>query len=67
VSVVAGAVQEDDCEELIEASARLDSEYGHLCDWTLVNDELDLAVTELCQLARAVQTEPNWVPVSWIS
>jgi len=59
--------QECECQELVDASAKLDSEYGHLFDWTLVNDDLPLAVDELCQLARAVETESSWVPASWIS
>jgi len=54
-------------QEMIDASAKIDSDYGHLFDRTLVNDDLDIAVSELCQLARAVESEPLWVPASWLS
>ena len=51
---------------MIVTSAKMDSDYGHLLDWTLVNDDLDVAISELRQLARAVETEPLWVPASWL-
>jgi len=51
---------------MIVASAKLDGDDGHLFDWTLINDDLDVAATELRQLARAVETEPLWVPASWL-
>jgi len=58
--------QEAESGELIGGSARLDVDYGHLFDWTLVNDDLHVAATELRQLAQAVETEPLWVPASWL-
>ena len=51
---------------MIDASAKIDGDYGHLFDWTLINDDLDIAVSELRQLAQAVETEPFWVPASWL-
>ena len=51
---------------MIDASAKLNSDYGHLFDWTLVNDDLDIAAGELYRLARAMETEPFWVPASWL-
>jgi len=60
------AWQEAECLEMIDASAKFDGDYGHLFDWTLINDDLDVAVSELRQLARAVETEPFWVPASWM-
>ena len=51
---------------MINASAGLDSDYGHLFDCTLINDDLDTAASELCRLSLAVETEPLWVPASWL-
>jgi len=51
---------------MIDTSAKIDRDYGHLFDWTLINDDLDTAARELCQLAQAVETEPFWVPASWL-
>jgi len=51
---------------MVEASAKMDSEYRHMIDWTVVNDDLDIAVKELRQLAQAVETDPLWVPASWL-
>jgi len=51
---------------MIVASAKMDSDCGHLFDWTLINDDPDIAAAELCQVARAVETEPFWVPAAWL-
>ena len=59
--------QEAEFDEMIVASAKMDADDGHLFDWTLINDDLDVAASELRQLARAVETEPLWVPASWLS
>jgi len=52
---------------MIDVSAKIDNDYGHLFDWSLINDDLDVAVSELRHVARAVETEPFWVPASWLS
>jgi len=58
--------QEAELQEMIVASAKMDSDCGHLFDWTLINDDPDIAAAELCQVARAVETEPFWVPAAWL-
>lgn len=57
--------QEEDFQEMIVASQQMESQYGHLFDKVIVNDDLATAFGELKQALRKVETETHWVPVSW--
>jgi guanylate kinase len=58
---------EDELREMISLSTKMDSVYGHLFDRTIVNDDLATAVNQLCYTAATLETEPHWVPASWIT
>ena len=50
---------------MAEASNKLEERYGHVFDYTIVNDSLTDAMTELLMVASKIEKEPQWVPVGW--
>ncbi|XP_051531047.1 MAGUK p55 subfamily member 7-like isoform X2 [Myxocyprinus asiaticus] len=56
---------EEDYQEMISASQIMESQYGHLFEKVIVNDDLTTAFNELKQALRKVETETHWVPISW--
>lgn len=44
----------------------MDEGYGHWVDYVLVKEDPVSALTELQIVLERVQTEPQWVPVSWL-
>ncbi|XP_033728891.1 MAGUK p55 subfamily member 7-like [Pecten maximus] len=56
----------EDFENLIEASEKMEDRYGYLFDCSIVNQNLHLATNELLKVAHCVETEETWVPASWI-
>ncbi|XP_051968259.1 MAGUK p55 subfamily member 7-like isoform X2 [Xyrauchen texanus] len=56
---------EEDYQEMIRASQIMESQYGHLFEKVIVNDDLTTAFNELKQALRKVETETHWVPISW--
>ena len=58
--------QDDELRDMLHSAARLEFHYGHLFDETIVNDDLSTAVAQLLRTARRVETEPLWVPASWV-
>ncbi|XP_060080766.1 MAGUK p55 subfamily member 7-like [Ylistrum balloti] len=56
----------EDFENLIEASDKMEVRYGYLFDCSIINQNLHLATNELLKVAHSVETEETWVPASWI-
>ncbi|XP_030629885.1 MAGUK p55 subfamily member 7 [Chanos chanos] len=56
---------EEDFQEMISTSQQMESQYGHLFEKVIVNDDLNTAFNELRAALRRVETETHWVPVSW--
>jgi len=52
---------------MISLSGKMECAYGHLFDTTIVNDDIETAFSELCFTASNVETQPHWVPASWIA
>lgn len=50
---------------MIKAGQMMESQYGHLFEKVIVNDDLSAAFGELYQALRKVENEAHWVPVSW--
>lgn len=44
----------------------MEQNYGHLFDAAIVNTDLDKAYQELLRLINKLDTEPQWVPSSWL-
>lgn len=58
--------QDEELKEIIKASRRIDYLYGHLRDEEIVNGDLASALSALLKASWRVQTEPLWVPATWV-
>ncbi|XP_035611836.1 protein PALS1-like [Oncorhynchus keta] len=56
----------EELKELIEKAREMEQAYGHLFDAAIVNGEPDTAFHELLRLINKLDTEPQWVPSSWL-
>ena len=52
--------------DLIEKAREMDINYGHYFDYTIVNKDLDEAFNELVDVANRLETQPQWIPSSWV-
>ncbi|XP_067398657.1 MAGUK p55 subfamily member 7 isoform X2 [Emydura macquarii macquarii] len=57
---------EEDFQEMIKSAQMMESQYGHLFDKVIVNDDLTTAYNELKITFDKLETETYWVPVSWL-
>ncbi|KRY21140.1 MAGUK p55 subfamily member 7 [Trichinella patagoniensis] len=57
---------DDDLQLIIEQSDKLETNFGHYFDHTLVNGPIDLAVLELLNLVAEIESQPQWVPADWV-
>uniref|UniRef100_A0A3P9JFZ6 MAGUK p55 subfamily member 3 n=1 Tax=Oryzias latipes TaxID=8090 RepID=A0A3P9JFZ6_ORYLA len=57
---------EEDLVEMSQSAERMDECYGHWVDYVLVKEDLSSAVAELQRALERAQTDPQWVPVSWV-
>ncbi|KAF6131553.1 membrane palmitoylated protein 7 [Phyllostomus discolor] len=57
---------EEDFQEMIKSAQIMESQYGHLFDKIIVNDDLTTAFKELKTTFDKLETETHWVPVSWL-
>ncbi|KAM4691590.1 MAGUK p55 subfamily member 2 isoform 1-T1 [Rhinophrynus dorsalis] len=51
---------------IVEESERVHQAYGHFFDLSLVNSDLDQSFQELLVALEKLNSEPQWVPVSWV-
>ncbi|XP_029978749.1 MAGUK p55 subfamily member 7 isoform X2 [Sphaeramia orbicularis] len=56
---------EDDFQEMVRTAQIMETQYGHLFEKVIVNDDLSTAFSELRLALKKVETENHWVPVSW--
>lgn len=59
------SLQEEDFQEMVSTAQTMETQYGHLFDKVIVNDDLSTAFGELRLALKSVETESHWVPVSW--
>ncbi|XP_071445814.1 MAGUK p55 subfamily member 7 isoform X5 [Hetaerina americana] len=52
--------------EIIHSGERIEFLYGHWFDETIVNADLSNAFEQLVRAVAKVETEPLWVPASWV-
>uniref|UniRef100_A0A1Y1MLC4 MAGUK p55 subfamily member 7 n=2 Tax=Photinus pyralis TaxID=7054 RepID=A0A1Y1MLC4_PHOPY len=57
---------DEEFDDIIKAAARIEFLYGHFFDDVIVNEDLAVAFTQLVAAANRVETEPTWVPASWV-
>ena len=43
----------------------IEKQYGHYFDWVIVNDDFQVAADMLKEVARRLESEPQWVPYIW--
>ncbi|KAM8846566.1 MAGUK p55 subfamily member 5b [Synchiropus picturatus] len=56
----------EELKEIIEKAREMEQNFGHFFDSTLVNSDPDQAFHELRRLIEKLDTEPQWVPTSWL-
>lgn len=56
---------EEDFQEMVSTAQLMETQYGHLFEKVIVNDDLSAAFSELRLALKKVETETHWVPVSW--
>uniref|UniRef100_A0A3Q3AFE2 Protein PALS1 n=1 Tax=Kryptolebias marmoratus TaxID=37003 RepID=A0A3Q3AFE2_KRYMA len=56
----------EELRDIIEKAREMEQSCGHLFDAIIVNQDLDKAHTELLRLINKLDTEPQWVPCSWL-
>ncbi|XP_047429258.1 MAGUK p55 subfamily member 5b isoform X2 [Mugil cephalus] len=56
----------DELKDVIEKAREMEHSFGHFFDATIVNMDPDQAFHELRRLIDKLDTEPQWVPTSWL-
>lgn len=56
----------EELRDIIEKAREMEQSCGHLFDAIIVNTDQDKAYTELLRLINKLDTEPQWVPCSWL-
>jgi guanylate kinase len=57
---------DEEFQEMLHSSERIDFLYGHLFDEVIENADLSAAFEQLVRAVNRVETEPLWVPASWV-
>lgn len=58
--------QDEEFAEIIHSSDRIEFMYSHLFDETIINADLSAAFERLVSAVIRVETDPLWVPTSWV-
>ncbi|KAM9354675.1 protein PALS1-like isoform 2-T3 [Pholidichthys leucotaenia] len=56
----------EELRDIIERAREMEQSCGHLFDAVIVNVDQDKAFGELLRLINKLDTEPQWVPCSWL-
>ncbi|XP_075386793.1 protein PALS1 isoform X1 [Tenrec ecaudatus] len=56
----------EELREIIEKTREMEQNNGHCFDTAIVNSDLDKAYQELLRLINKLDTEPQWVPSTWL-
>ncbi|XP_044031914.1 MAGUK p55 subfamily member 7 isoform X2 [Siniperca chuatsi] len=56
---------EEDFQEMVRTAQLMETQYGHLFEKVIVNNDLSAAFSELRLALKKVEMETHWVPVSW--
>uniref|UniRef100_A0A0A9ZH83 MAGUK p55 subfamily member 7 n=2 Tax=Lygus hesperus TaxID=30085 RepID=A0A0A9ZH83_LYGHE len=60
------AFTDEELRQMIHRGERIEFMFSHLFDDTIVNADLSAAFETLMRIANSVETEPQWVPASWV-
>lgn len=58
--------QDEEFQEILQSAARIEFLYSHLFDEVVVNADLPMAFEQLVNAVQRVESEPLWVPASWV-
>ncbi|XP_040188817.1 MAGUK p55 subfamily member 5 isoform X2 [Rana temporaria] len=56
----------EELRDIIEKAREMEQNNGHYFDTAIVNTDLDKAYQELLRIINKLDTEPQWVPSSWL-
>lgn len=56
----------EEFSDIIRSTNRINYLYGYMADEEIVNEDLAMALTQLLKASWRVQSEPLWVPTSWV-
>lgn len=59
-------MQDEEFEEILRSAARIEFLYSHMFDETIINADLPMAFEQLLASIVKLETEPLWVPASWV-
>ncbi|CAL4220871.1 unnamed protein product, partial [Meganyctiphanes norvegica] len=51
---------------MLKAAARIEFHYSHWFDEVIVNDDLSTSFERLVAAIQKVESDPLWVPASWV-
>ncbi|XP_029163600.1 MAGUK p55 subfamily member 7 isoform X3 [Nylanderia fulva] len=57
---------DEEFHEILHSAERIEFLYSHLFDETIVNADLPMAFEQLVSAIHRVESEPLWVPASWV-
>uniref|UniRef100_A0A8C4SME5 MAGUK p55 scaffold protein 2a n=1 Tax=Erpetoichthys calabaricus TaxID=27687 RepID=A0A8C4SME5_ERPCA len=64
--VLTKQLTETELKRTVEESGRIQRAYGHYFDLTITNDNLERCFRSLQGALERLNSEPQWVPVSWV-
>nr|XP_026689598.1 MAGUK p55 subfamily member 5-like isoform X1 [Ciona intestinalis] len=59
-------IKEDELRRIIENARDIERRYAHYFDETIRNTDLNRSYAELLRLINKLDSEPQWVPASWL-
>ena len=59
-------LQDRELQDIIDNSWHIERVYGYRFNCTLVNEEINKSFKELLNIVKKVETEPQWVPATWV-
>jgi len=57
---------DDEFNEILRSSKRIEFLYDHWFDETIVNDDFKMALEQLLEADHKLKTEPLWAPAAWL-
>ncbi|CAH1169752.1 unnamed protein product [Phaedon cochleariae] len=57
---------EEEFNDIMKSASRIEFLYDHFFDESIVNADLALAFNQLLNAANRLESEPLWVPASWV-
>ncbi|CAI4224800.1 unnamed protein product [Auanema sp. JU1783] len=59
-------VKDQQLKSILNQGKLIEQKYGHLFDAIVVNTDYERSLSELKAIVRKLDTEPHWVPSTWI-